>query len=158
MGSDTLFSRMRLFALLLLALSAFAAANTVSKPGDWVRLPKIGLPNSWGLDDTERIIEGDPLLKISPDVRNKHRENIPVFRKVEGECDCEAPTCPGDKLSKESVRITSVYPIERRTDNLTRWCTARPHVDLTAIGATLPVRHRISPTCHPTPASGYSNN
>jgi hypothetical protein len=109
MTSNALYFRMNLFAVLLLALSLLAAAKTVSKPGDWVALPKIGVPNSWAVD-SERIIEGDPLLKISPDVRNKHRETVPVFRKVDGECDCAEHTmCRKDRLSPESVRISSVY-------------------------------------------------
>jgi hypothetical protein len=104
MASDALYLRMNLFAFLLLALSLLAAAKTVSRPGDWVTVPKVGVPNSWAVGD-ERIIDGDPLQKIDPEVRNKHRENVPVFRKVEGECDCAEPTmCRRDRLTPESVR------------------------------------------------------
>jgi hypothetical protein len=115
MASDALYFRMNLFALFLLALSLLAAAKTVSQPGDWVALPKIGVPNSWSLGD-ERIVDGDPLQKIEPDVRNKHRESVPVFRKAEGECDCAEPTmCRKDRLSPESVRIPFTIGLAKLT-------------------------------------------
>jgi hypothetical protein len=112
MASDALFFRSNLLALLLLlVLSLLAAAKTVSKPGDWVAVPKIGVPNSWAVGD-ERIVDGDPLQKIEPEIRNKHRENVPVFRKVDGECDCEEPTmCRKDRLSPESVRKPCPIPV-----------------------------------------------
>jgi hypothetical protein len=69
------------------------------------------VPNSWAVGD-ERIVDGDPLQKIEPEVRNKHREDVPVFRKVDGECDCGEPTmCRRDRLSPESVRLAvQIWP------------------------------------------------
>jgi hypothetical protein len=155
MASDTLYFRLNLFALLFLALSLLATAKSVSQPGDWVAIPKVGVPNSWAIGN-ERIADGDPLQKIEPEVRNKHRENVPVLRKVDGECDCAEPTmCRRDRLTSESVRSSFTYFVIE-TDELNRSRIARRHIDSTAIGATLPVLcsfgNTRDPSCSADPA------
>jgi hypothetical protein len=141
MASDGLYLRMNLFALLLLALSLLTAAKTVSQPGDWVAVPKVGVPNSWAVGD-ERIMDGDPLQKIDPEVRNKHRENVPVLRKVDGECDCAEPTmCRRDRLSPESVSTRRRLSGPRR--GLTREQVAH------CMAAHRLHCHRSNPACSP---------
>jgi len=120
------------FLLATLSVSTTLANQKVSKPGDWVSLPKIGQDDGWEPPSLQRVdgdpefhVEIDPLndidpnAQILPDQRNRHRENVPVLRNTNSNagksttkgksaentvaCSCGPASCPVAFMTEENV-------------------------------------------------------
>jgi len=96
-----LFSSFLLFILSTICI----ASQTVSKPGEWVKLPSIGRPDSWLSPAVRYMADGEnPLAQNVPQQRNKHVERIPVLgRTTQTECDCPPSTCRPEFLTSEAL-------------------------------------------------------